>query len=93
MAVKKLETAVKDTSRTVSSRKLPAVAVAGWGVLVVCWGALAYRVAYCTNTPALAVVFSGWTAVVATAVGGLPLLLLENREVPEVRTAPHHTLS
>ena len=69
----------------VTLRLLPSIVPAGWALLIAIWAGLAVAVrAEAFGAPAsfLAVAFSGWTAVVATALGGLPLLLARPDRVP-----------
>lgn len=62
------------------------LAAAGWSLLLAVWIGLAAAVrapeATAASLPSFEVAFSGWTAVVATAVGGLPLMFAR----PEVTT-------
>ena len=68
----------------VTLRLLPSIVPAGWALLIAIWAGLAVAVrAEAFGAPTfLAVAFSGWTAVVATALGGLPLLLARPDRVP-----------
>merc|ERR1740136_452057 len=65
-------------------RLLPSLVPAGWALLIAIWAglAVAIRAEASDAPPFLAIAFSGWTAVVATALGGLPLLLTRPERVP-----------
>ena len=56
---------------------------AGWALLLAIWVGLAAALRNSEEaSPSLEVAFSGWTAVVATAIGGLPLLLARPERIP-----------
>ena len=68
----------------VTLRLLPSIVPAGWALLIAIWAglAMAVRAEAFGASSFLGVAFSGWTAVVATALGGLPLLLTRPDRVP-----------
>ena len=81
---------VESTSPPVTRRQEPAqprslLVPAGWALLLSIWVGLAaaIRAEEGNDTPSLDVAFSGWTAVLATAAGGLPLFLVRPEKIPK----------